>query len=108
MGEIIGLLWWAFRGKVETPAARLLQWWARLTVVWVGLLVLFELCVAVSVLLQPEIGNFFGAYLTLEAAAVLAMIVPLLLAIVLFVAYCAVRVLIFASLFIAALLGVIG
>ena len=85
-----------------------MQWWARLTVIWVGLLVLIELCVAVSVVLQPQIGNIFGAYLTLEAAAILAMVGSLLLAIVLFVAYCAIRALIFASLFIAALLGVIG
>lgn len=65
-------------------------------------------CVAVSVGIRPRVGNIFGAYLTLEAAAILAMVVPLLLAIVLFVTYCAIRVLIFASLFIAALLGVIG
>jgi hypothetical protein len=108
MGEIFLLLGWAFKGKAESYAARLVQWWVRITALWICLLVLVVLCVAGSVVFTPQFGNVLGAYLTLEAAALLAMVGPLLLAVVLFIAYFVIRTLIFVGLVIAAMLGVIG
>jgi hypothetical protein len=108
MGEIFLLLGWAFKGKADSYAGRLVQWWVRITALWIALLGLVVLCAAISVAFRPQLGNALGAYLTLEAAALLAMVGPLLLAVVLFLAYFVIRTLIFVGLVIATMLGVIG
>lgn len=108
MAALLMLTVWAFTGKAENFASRLFQWWLRLTILWIGVLILAEMCVAVSIVLQPDLANVFAAYLTLEAAAILAMVGPLALALVLIIAFLAVRGLIFVGLVIAALLGVIN
>jgi hypothetical protein len=108
MDEVFGLIGWAFSGKATNFAGLLIRWWVRITALWVILLLLVAALMAGSVFIQPDAGAVFGAYLTLEGCSLLAMVGPILLAAAMLAVYCAVQATVFAVLFVAALLGVIG
>ena len=108
MGELYHLLGWAFRGNAKNFASRFVQWWLRISTIWIAMLVLVVLCAASLIVVEPQFPDVLMAYLTLEVAAVLAIAAPLLLAFALFVAFYLIRALRFVGLFIAAVLGVIS
>jgi len=66
------------------------------------------LCALASIVIEPQASSVLTAYLTLEVGPALAIVAPLALALVMFVAYCAARTLIFVGLFVAALFGAIS
>jgi hypothetical protein len=99
--ELAALLKWAFTGKTEDVASRLIQWWVRISAIWIFLLTLVVVCTAVSVVLQPSGINPLMVWFTLEGGAVLAMAGPLVLAVALFILY----YVIFAVVFIGVVVG---
>jgi hypothetical protein len=64
MGALVVVLVWAFTGKAEDFASRLVQWWLRISAIWIALLVpvLVVLCAATAVVIDPQGSNVLMAY----------------------------------------------